>query len=169
MSKKSVKDSGPKINIISLELQVHTLVNKQRHAYGLNLLTFDPALGVIARNHSIDMQKNNFFSHTNPSGEGPTERAKRHGYNCQKNLGNTIMVGIAENISLRSIFDSVTYHNGIPQYHWTKAGDIVRSTVKGWMQSPGHRKNILTPYFEREGIGIAISDDGKVYSTQNFF
>jgi uncharacterized protein YkwD len=169
MSKKSIKDSAPKTNIISMELQVHTLTNKQRHAYGLNLLKFDPALSVIARDHSIDMQKNNFFSHTNLSGEGPTERAKRKGHTFRKKVGNYQLVGIAENISQNFIYESITYLNGIPHYRWKSVDDIVRSTVKGWMQSPGHRKNILTPTYQTDGIGVAIADDGKVYITQNFF
>jgi uncharacterized protein YkwD len=169
MPKKTIKNSAPKINIISMELQVHALVNKQRHAYGLNLLEFDPALAMIARDHSFDMQKNNFFSHTNLTDEGPTERAKRHRYNCHKKIGNSYIVGIAENIFQGYIYGSITYLNEIPHYHWSSIEDIVRSTVKGWMLSPGHRKNILTPSYQNEGIGIAIADEGKIYTTQNFF
>jgi len=36
------------------------------------------------------------------------------------------------------------------------------------MKSPGHRKNILTPYWKKEGIGVHIGPDDKVYVTQNF-
>lgn len=169
MPKKTIKDAAPKININLLELKVHALTNKQRHAYGLNLLKLDLALMVIARNHSMDMQKNNFFSHTNIAGEGPTERAKRKGYECRKKMSNYYLEGIAENISQNYLHNSITYLNSIPHYHWNSVDDISRTTVKGWMQSPGHRKNILTPTYECEGIGVAISDDGKVYVTQNFF
>lgn len=169
VSKKTIRESAPKITPISLEMMVHALVNKQRHSYGLNLLKYDPALAIIARNHSMDMQQHNYFSHTNRAGEDPTGRANKRQYPCRREIGNRIYDGIAENISQSTLYDSVTYVNSIPRYHWCTANDIVRTIVKGWMHSPGHRKNILTARYEYEGIGVAISDDGKIYTTQNFF
>ena len=150
-------------------MTIHALINKQRYAYGLNLLKYDPALAVIARNHSMDMKEHSYFSHVNPAGEDPTGRAKKRHYPCRREIGNRIYDGIAENIFLSYLYDSVTYVNSMPKYHWCTAEDIVRRIVKGWMQSPGHRKNILTGSYECEGIGVAISDDGKIYATQNFF
>ena len=44
---------------------------------------------------------------------------------------------------------------------------IASATVDGWMNSPGHRANILTSYFQSTGIGVAISGN-EVYLTQNF-
>lgn len=44
---------------------------------------------------------------------------------------------------------------------------IAAQTVDGWMSSSGHRANILTPYFQSEGIGVAVSFD-EAYVTQNF-
>ena len=58
--------------------------------------------------------------------------------------------------------------NSVPQYDWNSSRKIAETTVKGWMNSPGHRKNILTPHWRSEGIGIAISPDDKVYITENF-
>ena len=52
-------------------------------------------------------------------------------------------------------------------YDWNSMKEIAKSTVDGWMDSEGHRKNILTPRFDREGIGVVISPDDKVYITQN--
>jgi uncharacterized protein YkwD len=49
--------------------------------------------------------------------------------------------------------------------------DIARGLVSQWMNSTGHRENILRPFWESEGIGVAIEDvNGKtrVYATQNF-
>jgi len=40
--------------------------------------------------------------------------------------------------------------------------------VRGWMDSPGHRKNILTPHWRNEGVGVFLSPDEKVFITQNF-
>jgi uncharacterized protein YkwD len=58
--------------------------------------------------------------------------------------------------------------DGVAHYDWKTAGKIAESTVHGWMNSQGHRKNILTPRWKSEGIGVAISPDDKVYITQNF-
>ena len=60
------------------------------------------------------------------------------------------------------------YLNGKKIYDWNSQEKIAQTTVQGWMKSPGHRKNILTPYFKSEGIGIVVSPDDKVYITQNF-
>jgi uncharacterized protein YkwD len=54
------------------------------------------------------------------------------------------------------------------RYDWNTIKQIAESTVKGWMHSPGHRKNILAPHWRSEGIGVALSPDDKVYITQNF-
>ena len=54
------------------------------------------------------------------------------------------------------------------QYTWNSPADIALSTVSGWMSSSGHRQNILTSTYDREGIGITIAKDIKVYITEDF-
>lgn len=46
---------------------------------------------------------------------------------------------------------------------------LASSTVRGWMNSPGHRQNILNPYYDKEGIVVSISSDDKVYITQDLW
>jgi len=75
--------------------------------------------------------------------------------------------GLAENISQNWTYESITYINGIPIHNWNTEEDIAQQTVIGWMNSPGHRGNILSG-FHSEGIGVAIASDDKVYITQNF-
>ena len=58
--------------------------------------------------------------------------------------------------------------NGAAYYDWNSQEKIAETTVQGEMKSPGHKKNILTPYFKAEGIGVVIAPDDKVYITQNF-
>jgi hypothetical protein len=58
--------------------------------------------------------------------------------------------------------------NGVKYYDWNTLEEIAESTVEGWMNSPGHRKNILIPVWQREGIGVSIAPDDKVYITENF-
>ena len=57
----------------------------------------------------------------------------------------------------------------MPTYDWLDMDDITNSTVQGWMNSPGHRENILNSNYFSEGIGISISTNGHVYITENFF
>ena len=64
-----------------------------------------------------------------------------------------------------------TYFNAFEwnYFHdWNSEGEIAQSTVRGWMESAGHRQNILTNSYDKDGIGIAISSDDKVYITENF-
>lgn len=75
--------------------------------------------------------------------------------------------GLAENISQNWTYDSITYINGVPSYNWNHDEDIAEKTVNGWMNSQGHRANILSG-FHSEGIGVAIASDDKVYITENF-
>ncbi len=96
-----------------------------------------------------------------------TWRYKQAGYECGITVGRTIYTG-AENIALNNLYNSVTTINGKAYYDWNSMEGIAVSTVDGWMKSPGHRKNILTPHWRNEGIGVFIAPDDRVYITQNF-
>jgi uncharacterized protein YkwD len=65
------------------EAQVLTLVNAERAAAGCGALVVDPALAAVARAHSQDMRDRGFFSHVNPDGLGPFERAEEAGVIAQ--------------------------------------------------------------------------------------
>jgi len=159
----------PIIDKIKLEKQVHLLTNQYRTQHGLQTLSWDDNLSNIARHHSQDMASRNYFSHDTPEGKDPTDRGTSQGYHCQKIVGILIYSGIAENIFQNNVYDTVWYTNGIPtSYDWNTLDDLATSTVDGWMDSPGHRENILTKTYDKEGIGVAISSDEKVYITQNF-
>jgi uncharacterized protein YkwD len=147
---------------------VHELVNQQRSGSGLSALRFDPVLADIARKHSEDMGLQHYFAHMNPAGQNPTARGTAAGYNCRKTYGSYYQYGIAENLFLNNLYSSATYYsNRETVYHWNTPEAIAQITVAGWMNSSGHRENILTPTFDREGIGIAIASE-KVYITENF-
>lgn len=199
----------PEIKIAELEQKVHYLINQERQQRGMSTLVWDPTISEIARSHSKDMAKRNYFSHDSPEGIAPNQRGNVYGYyECgdratielarqyeelskryqasgssdyamyqqlqgmyyQLNAAQEKMfLGLAENIFQNNLYDRVWYTNGVPtSYEWNTMDDIAESTVDGWMNSPGHRQNILTPYFYSEGIGVAISSDDKVYITQNF-
>lgn len=158
----------PTIDISSLESEIHDLINQERQNNGLKTLSFDSKLSDIARAHSQDMATNNYFEHENLRGQDPTDRANMVGYRCHKDYGSYYTDGIAENIFQNNLYDSVTYVNLVPFHEWNTQSEIAQSTVQGWMNSPGHRKNILTSDYDKEGIGVAISNDDKVYITEDF-
>jgi uncharacterized protein YkwD len=158
-----------KIDITKLEKRIHALINENRINNGVSSLSFDDNLALIARGHSVDMSINNYFEHDNKKGEDPTMRGQDVGYTCRKDYGSYYTNGIAENIFQNNLYDSTSYVNGIPVSHdWNSLEDIAQSTVNGWMNSPGHRQNILKAQYDREGIGVAISSDDKVLITEDF-
>jgi uncharacterized protein YkwD len=161
-------NSSPAIDIPALEMEIHTLINQQRRSNGLSDLSYDPLLASVARNHSADMAQNNYFSHYDLQGLDPDARAVLAGYSCAENDESSYSMGIAENIMQNNLYDSVTYYNGVPRYAWNSQAAVAQSTVSGWMGSSGHRENILSSAYDREGIGVAIAKDDKVYITEDF-
>lgn len=126
------------------------------------------------------MAQNSFFEHINLKKENPTQRAKRQGYECRLEYEKFIVTGVAENIARNNLAHSMTKKIRTTQignqiireekitYDWKTIEQIAESTVSGWMKSPGHRKNILTPHFQTEGLGIAVDKKGRIFITQNF-
>ena len=137
-------DSGTNQDNISsaseFEIKVLELVNVERTKMGLSSLVWDSKLADVARSHSRDMAERNFFSHTNPDGKSPFDRLKSFGISYSR---------AAENIAAGQ---------GSPE-----------DVVKSWMNSAGHRENILNASFSKLGVGYHKSDSGyKHYWTQCF-
>ena len=157
----------PALRIAQLEKEIHVLINKERKQHHLSPLAWNDALSAIARKHSSDMAKRNYFSHFSPEGNDFSYRYKQEGYSCALPADNLIYLG-AENIFQNNLYDRIVYVNNAAYYEWNTMAKIADTTVQGWMNSPGHRKNILTSLWKSEGIGVVISPDDKVYITQNF-
>jgi uncharacterized protein YkwD len=134
---------APAVIATSLELQTFELVNVERARQGLRPLVWDAELTHMARLHSENMARQNFFNHQAPDGQGLRERSRASGISGFKRL--------AENLA---------YNKGF--------ADAASCAVVGWMHSEGHRDHILDGEFTRSGIGIARSADGRVYFTQVF-
>jgi len=140
------------------EMEVHRLINLEREKYGLQTLEYDEELASVAKSHSIDMAEDEYFSHETPEGLDPTDRASKADYICQYQIGNLIYSGIGENIHM--VTGSSVSFMSTPE-------SIAELAVSGWMDSPGHKKNILTSNFTKEGIGVSISTF-TIHVTQNF-
>lgn len=157
----------PIVEATDLARRIHVQINEKRKRHGLKTLVWNDALSRIATKHSRDMASRNYLSHDTPEGKGFSYRYQQGGYSCEIRVGMVVYTG-AENIALSHLYNSMKTENGIAYYNWNSAQEIARRTVDGWMNSPGHRENILTPYWRQEGIGIVIGPGNKVYITQNF-
>ncbi|MFJ9965310.1 CAP domain-containing protein [Streptomyces avermitilis] len=115
------------------------LTNAERTAAGLRPLAGDPLLTAAAQAHSADMVTRAFYSHTGPDGSEPWHRAAAAG-STRRTIGENIACG------------------------QRSAAEVVR----GWMNSPGHRANILKPGFTHLGTGFAGGGTAGTYWTQLF-
>lgn len=144
--------SGDLTRRARIERRIHEYTNEARVSRGLGTLNFDTDLREIARYHSRDMAHNDYFAHTSPSGETMGDRYDAFGYDCQ--AGGYYTGG--ENIAY-------TYASGSDS-----ADAIGQEIVRMWMNSQGHRENILNSAWANEGVGVYVGSDGRVYATQNF-
>ncbi|MEV6959957.1 CAP domain-containing protein [Streptomyces sp. NPDC051207] len=115
------------------------LTNRERAAAGLPPLAVDPLLTTAAQAHSADMVARDFYSHTSPDGRRPGDRAAAAG-SPRRSVGENIACG------------------------QRSPAEVVR----GWMNSPGHRANILGPGFTHIGVGFAGGGRSGTYWTQLF-
>jgi uncharacterized protein YkwD len=160
--------SKPHVIPSDLERRVLELINAERVEQHLSPLESDAKLSEIARAHSRDMAERGYFNHITPEGKDPAERSRAAGYECRKQSGDFVTLRLAENLFQNNLYDRVVYHNGARTYEWKSAEEIAESSVKGWMESPSHRRNILTRGYDKTGIGVAIGANGKVIITQLF-
>ncbi|MFE7033776.1 CAP domain-containing protein [Streptomyces sp. NPDC057621] len=119
--------------------EVLALTNAERAAAGLPPLADDPLLTRAAQAHSADMVARAFYSHTAPDGSEPWDRAAAAG-SPRRTIGENIACG------------------------QRSPAEVVR----GWMDSPGHRANILKPAFTHLGVGFAGGGSAGTYWTQLF-
>ncbi|MFE1249443.1 CAP domain-containing protein [Streptomyces sp. NPDC058735] len=118
---------------------VTDLTNRERGRAGLPPLTVDAHLTAAAQAHSADMVTRAFYAHTAPDGGRPRDRAAAAG-STRRAIGENIACG-----------------------HRSPA-----DVVEGWMNSPGHRANILEPGFTHLGVGFAGGGRAGSYWTQLF-
>lgn len=112
----------------NLEKELLNLINEKRVAYGLSKLTFDTAVQKTARAKAEDLVANNYFSHNSPTYGTPFE--------MMKNFGVTYKTA-GENIAGNSTLEGA---------------------VNAWMNSQGHRENILNNAYNLTGIGVVKSN-----------
>ena len=123
-------------SLSAYEQKVVDLTNQERAKNGLSALKVDLSLSKMARDKSQDMSTNHYFSHTSPTYGSPFEMMKKYG------------------ITYRYAGENIAMGQRTPE-----------EVVTAWMNSEGHRKNILSPNFTSIGVGYVA--DGN-YWTQEF-
>jgi uncharacterized protein YkwD len=166
----STTPGAPVIDHSALEARIHEQINAQRQQNGLSDLSYDSFLADIARGHSYDMVLRNYFDHVDPDGNNAKARGDEAGYPCIRGYRNYYTKGLSENLYQGHRGSTyLTEPNGtIVTNTWNSLDQIANMAVNGWMNSEGHRKNILNGNFQQEGIGVAFSADDKIYVTENF-
>ena len=143
----SVETRGTTVSSDEVEERIHERVNAIRAEHDLSRLDHDDEIASTARTYSHDMGERGYFSHVSPEGETPADRLD------DKYPGECSAVG--ENLALVGTGGAAD------------ADEIAERIVQGWMNSEGHRENILTARWDSQGIGVYIDGD-RVYATQNF-
>lgn len=123
-------------SVTNYESEVLRLVNVERAKNGLKPLTMNWELSRVARYKSQDMHDKGYFSHTSPTYGSPFDMMTKFG------------------ISYRTAGENIAMGYSTPQ-----------AVVTGWMNSPGHRANILKSSFTQIGVGYVASGN---YWTQMF-
>jgi uncharacterized protein YkwD len=109
------------------------VLNAQRARHGLRPLELNGRLARAARRHARDMNRRNYFSHESLGGGSFLDRIRRTGY-----LRGAGRWTVGENLA------------------WASGGKAAPRTItQMWMNSPGHRANILSASFREVGIGVA--------------
>lgn len=134
---QSSSGSTTKASMTTEETQLLNLINSERTKQGLAALKANNAVANVARAHSQDMANNNYFDHYNLKGESPFTRLRNAGISY---------IAAGENIAI---------NYSVPSAH------------QAFMNSSGHRANVLSRDYTEVGIGI-IHSGSKLYVTENF-
>jgi uncharacterized YkwD family protein len=124
-------------DILAIEREAVRLINIERTKQGLKPLVIDSKLCMIARKKSLDMKEKNYFSHQSPTYGSPFDMLKQFGVSSQTS-GENIAAGYS----------------------------TAQAVVTGWMNSQGHRENILNPAFTHIGVGYVTGGSYGTYWTQ---
>jgi len=119
--------------------QIISLVNRERAQAGLESLKADAGLSRLAQLKAEDMAKNRYFSHTSPT--------YGSAFDMMQNAG----------ISYRTAGENIA-----------RGQKTAEAVMNGWMNSSGHRANILGSGYNRIGVGCAKGSDGTPYWVQIF-
>ncbi|QHI73864.1 serine protease [Aminipila terrae] len=136
---KTDTNTGNSGSIGAYEQQVVDIVNQERAKAGLAPLTVNAKLSDVAEKKAEDMRDKNYFSHTSPTYGSPFDMMKQFGINY---------TAAGENIA--------------------KGQKTPQDVMTAWMNSSGHRANILNSNYAQIGVGYVTDSNGTTYWVQEF-
>jgi uncharacterized protein YkwD len=165
--------SRPPFSESDLARAVHAETNRVRRDRGLSALVWHRGLARVAEAYSRDMARRRFFAHVDPDGRDPTARATAGGVTCRRATGlDSWREGVGENLARDGLYRRYTETRSASgtrrTYHWYTLDALARAVVRAWMESPGHRRNLLDGGYRAEALGVAFTPSGDVYVTQSF-
>lgn len=131
--------------MVEVENMIFNKVNEERSKNGLTPLSYNSTMEHYARIKSQDMGDRGYFDHKNPEGELMTAQMQRDG------------------VSYNSWGENIAYIGGV-----SDASTLANQFMTNWMNSSGHRANILSSNFNSIGIGV-YKIGNTVYATQEFY
>ena len=126
-------------SVSSYASQVADIVNQERAAKGLSSLSYDSSLARLAQLKAEDMAKNNYFSHQSPTYGSAFDMMKTYG------------------VSYRSAGENIARGQKTPS-----------AVMDSWMNSSGHKANILSTSYSSIGVGYAVDANGRACWVQMF-
>ncbi len=140
----SAAPAAPAEDLSAGAWRVLELTNQEREKAGLSWLKWNDLLAATATDYAGDLVARNYFSHTSKEGTMPWDRAKEHGYPTYGWGGAYVGENLAQGFA------------------------SPEEAVKAWMNSPGHRANLLKREYRELGVGVVVDATGRKTWVQNF-
>lgn len=141
-----IPDRCAYVYLPEIEYGIFVIANNERRKAGLEDLVWDEDLRAIARYKAREMLQFEYFAHSSPYTGNSWNLAEMFGY-CYTAFGENLakLVGYS---------------------HYDITPEII---MEGWMESPGHRENILRKTFRKAGIGLIYSPDDRIQYSSLLF
>jgi uncharacterized protein YkwD len=129
-------------NLRNIEQQIHQEVNRVRATAHIPTLSWSEPLAAEARRHAKNLAGRRFFAHEDPARGDLASRLDKSGINWLR---------CAENL-----------------YEQGGSSNPAQGAVKAWLDSAGHRKNMMDSMFSDSGVGVALQRDGTLVVVQEY-
>jgi len=139
---RTVQAAGTASDPETIEESVFAAVNRERESRRIPAMAWSGRLAALARNHSDEMARQQFFSHNAPQRGSLSDRLRAAG------------------IAPRACAENIFLHYG--------QSDAAAAAVAGWLRSRGHRSNLLSRSYRQTAVGVAVDARGRRLITQIF-
>ena len=152
---ETVEQNASAVDEAETDQQIHEAINDERTAEGIDPLEDDEDLRTVARGHSADMIDQEYVGHESPDGVTPADRLDDAG--CSAGGENVAQSWAGQPVDVDG--ETIVADD---------EAELAEHLVERWMDSPGHRENVLRESFAQSGVGVVVTEDNRVYATQKF-